>query len=82
MQDAYYRLGRAYVKLGRYREATVEFMAAIMIEPNGPYAPYIHYYLGLVYLGLTDRDSALEEYKILKDLDPELANDLFNLIYE
>jgi hypothetical protein len=29
-----------------------------------------------------DKGSALEEYKILKTLDTEQANELFNLIYE
>ena len=38
--------------------------------------------LGLVYLILNDRGAALNEYKILKDLDPEKANELFNLIYK
>ena len=29
-----------------------------------------------------DKNSALEEYKVLKTLDKDLANELFNLIYE
>ncbi|MGQ9746809.1 MAG: trypsin-like peptidase domain-containing protein [Candidatus Caldatribacteriaceae bacterium] len=41
-----------------------------------------HYNLGVAYLLLNDRDSALEQYKILKNLDPEMADELFNLIYE
>ncbi len=32
-----------------------------------------HYNLGVVYLQLNDRGSALEEYKILKKLDTEMA---------
>ena len=39
-----------------------------------------HYNLGNAYHQLNDRDSALEEYKILKSLDTEMANKLFNLI--
>jgi hypothetical protein len=34
------------------------------------------------YLKLGERGSAIEEYKILKELDKGLANRLFNLIYE
>jgi len=34
------------------------------------------------YLKLGDRGSAIEEYRILKELNKELANKLFNLIYE
>jgi len=33
-------------------------------------------------LKLGDRGSAIEEYRILKELNKELANKLFNLIYE
>ena len=40
-----------------------------------------HFFLGLAYLLLNDRGSALEQYKILKKLDTEMANVLFNLIY-
>ena len=41
-----------------------------------------HYGLGVVYVAIKDRDSALEQYKILKKLDTELANELFSLIAE
>ena len=41
-----------------------------------------HYNLGAIYLDVGDRSSALEQYKILKNLDPELANKLFNEIYK
>ena len=34
------------------------------------------------YLRVGDRECAIEEYKILKDLNKDLANQLFNLIYE
>jgi len=37
--------------------------------------------LGLMYLRIGDRNSALNEYKILKDLDINTANVLFNYIY-
>ena len=41
-----------------------------------------HYNLGLAYCGSEDRGSALEQYKILKNLNTELANELFNKIYK
>ena len=41
-----------------------------------------HYNLGLAYFSLNDRDSALEQYEILKKLGPKLADELFNQIYE
>jgi len=55
------------------------YKQAIRIKPDFAEA---HYALGGTYFFLNDRGSALEEYKILKDLDPELANELFNLIYK
>lgn len=41
-----------------------------------------YYNLGITHLAGGDRGMALEEYKILKNLDPQLANKLFNLIYK
>jgi hypothetical protein len=38
--------------------------------------------LGLSYLSAGNRGSALEEYKILKDLDKDMADDLFGRIYK
>jgi len=43
---------------------------------------HTHYGLGLIYLILDDKGSAFEVYKILKELDRDLANKLFDLIYE
>jgi hypothetical protein len=34
------------------------------------------------YVFLNDRGSAFEQYKILKNLDSELANKLYNIINE
>ena len=41
-----------------------------------------HYNLGNAYIFLNDTDSALEQYKIPRSLDSELANKLFSLIHE
>lgn len=75
--DAYLILGIAYAKSGMYKEAVEASKQAIRINPDYAEA---HYGLGIYYILSKDRDSALEEYKILKDLDPELANKLFNMI--
>ena len=53
------------------------FKQAIRINPDLADA---HNNLGIAYLLLNDRGSALEQYKILKKLDTELANKLFNFI--
>lgn len=72
-------LGLTYVKLDQYRDAIDAFRQAIRINPNYVDA---HFHLGLTYLLAKDRGSALDEYKTLKDLDSQKANDLFNLIYQ
>ncbi len=77
--NAYYFLGLAYGKLGRYQDAIESYKQAIRINPDDAEA---HNTLGLVYLEVGDKGSALEEYKILKTLDTEKANKLFDLIYK
>ena len=56
-----------------------ELKQAIRINPDFADA---HFNLGLAYVLSNDRASALEQYEILKSLDPdpEMANVLFNEI--
>jgi tetratricopeptide (TPR) repeat protein len=72
-------LGAAYFYTSRLEEAVVSYKQAIRLKPSLAEA---HLNLGMAYLRLGDKGSAIEEYKILKGLDKELANRLFNLIYE
>ena len=78
--DAYAHtsLGYTYAQSGKRQEAIESFKKAIRIDPRLPEA---HYALGGGYLAEGDRSSALGEYEILKELDTEWANKLFNLIY-
>jgi len=76
---AHLTLGLTYRLLGRYAEAIEAYKQAIRIKPNFAEA---HLMLGLAYLEIGDRASALDEYKILKDLNEELANELFDFIYK
>ena len=75
--EAQYNLGLTYAKAKRYTEAIEPFKQAIRIKPEDAKA---HFCLGLVYSLVDDKGSALEEYKILKDLDKDLARKLLNLI--
>jgi len=75
---AYCNLGFAYDQLGFHEDAREAYIQAIRIDPDYAEA---HYSLGVAYLLIKDRDSALNEYKILKELDINLANELFDLIY-
>jgi Flp pilus assembly protein TadD len=65
--------------MGRLDEARDSYRQAIRLKPALARA---HLNLGMIYLKMGDRASALEEYKTLKDLDKDQANKLFNLIYE
>jgi tetratricopeptide (TPR) repeat protein len=76
--DAHNNLGAAYSNLRRPQEALQAFKQAIRLKPDDA---MVHRNLGIVYLAINDTGSALEEYKILKNLDAELANELFNKIY-
>ena len=76
---AHYNLGNCYTALKRYEEAIESCRQAIRIKPGFAEA---HIDLSMTYLRTGDRGSALWEYKILRDLDKDLANKLFNLIYE
>ena len=77
--EAHGGLGVAYVSLGRIHEAIEAFKQAIRIKPDYAAA---HLCLGFTYLLVGDKGSALNEYKILKTLDDDLANELFNQIYK
>ena len=76
--EAYHNLGNAYLKSDIYREAIESYKQAIKIDPNNA---QVHYILGVLYSS-QDRDFALGQYKILKKLGSELANKLFDKIYE
>jgi tetratricopeptide (TPR) repeat protein len=74
---AWSSLGNACGSAGRYQDAIEAFEQALRIKPDYPDARYL---LGLTYLNMSDKGSALEQYEILKTLDAERANGLFNMI--
>src|SRR5438067_904109 len=76
--EAWFKVGVCNGELGRWHEAVAAVQQAIHLKPNDAEA---HLNLGAAYLILGDRDSALEEYKILKTLDQNLANDLFGFLF-
>jgi len=55
------------------------YKEAIQLEPNYVFA---HYRLGGAYIIIGNREAALEQYEILKELDPDKAQALLNLINE
>jgi tetratricopeptide (TPR) repeat protein len=70
----YFKFGVAYANEGKYDEAIAAYKQAIKINPDLTEA---HYNLSLSYLILGDKNSAFKEYKILKNLDPQKADNLY-----
>jgi len=68
-----------YNELKDYKKAVESYKQAILIQPGHTYA---HYGLGMIYLVQGHRNSAVKEYEILKDLDRDTADKLFNTIYK
>ncbi len=77
--EAHAHLGLVYAELGLYQNAIGILQQAISIKPENA---DLHYLLGGTYIMVGDKGSALEEHKILKDLDKNLANELLNMIYK
>ena len=75
---AHFNLGLVYGKLGRADEEMKAYKEAIRIDPD--FAP-AHYSIGHAYLQHGDKAAALDQYKILKTLDDELAGKLFDQLY-
>jgi len=76
--QAYLFIGYCYGKLKSYTNAIEAYKQAIRINPDYALA---HYNLGVTYILIGDTNAALNEYKILKELDIDKANELFDLIY-
>ncbi len=70
-------LGMTYIKLKRHKDAIRAFKEAIRKNYEHTQA---HYNLGVTYALIEDFESARREHKILKTLDPDLANTLSILI--
>ena len=64
--------------LGNSDREIEAYKRAIRIDPDFASA---HYNLGVALLQTGDKVAALDEYRILKNLDKQSANQLFNQIY-
>ena len=72
-------LGFANGKLGPNQEEVEAYKQAIRLTPDDGNA---HCGLGVAYLYFGDKSSALEQYKILINLDKKYADILFSFIYK
>ncbi len=70
-------IGEAYARLGQPREAIPAFEEAVRIRPQDAEA---RFHLGVAYLAIGKRTLALEQYRMLRDLDEEKARQLIDRI--
>jgi tetratricopeptide (TPR) repeat protein len=77
--QAHFNLGVIYGELGKMKDEMEAYKQAVRINPD--FAP-AHYGIGHTYLIHHDKASALDQYKILKKLDKDIADKLFDEIYE
>ncbi len=74
--EAYYNLAAVYSQMSMYAEATEALKQFIRLKPD---VPEVHLRLGIIY-SMQDAASALKEYEILKNLDPDSAEVLHKII--
>jgi len=77
--EAHSNLGIILTSQGRIQDAIAHFAEAVRLKPDYAMA---HVNLGFAYLMIGDKNSALEEYKILKKISPGLANILYCKIFK
>jgi TonB family protein len=70
-------LGKAYGQLDRNEEALDSLKRAVEINPDSVEG---HFNLGLTFLRIGDKESAMKEFTILKDLSEDRADTLRRLI--
>ena len=75
---AYNNMGLLYGKLGQSQEEVNAYKEAIRVDPDNVSA---HFNLGTALLHKGDKTGALDEYKILRNLDKKTADKLFKRIY-
>ena len=76
---SYYHIGILFGRLGKTKASMAAYKAAVRIDPDFPPA---HYSMGVAYFHAGEKDLALGEYKILRHLDTDMAQELFDLIYQ
>ena len=70
---AHFNLGLALFNGSRYSEAIEAYKAVVKLRPQLAAA---HYNLGLSYVAINDKQSARNQYEILKPLHADMANEL------
>jgi tetratricopeptide (TPR) repeat protein len=76
-EEAYTELGKVYNRLGRHADAIDSYQHALKIQPNDVIA---HVGLGFSEFKQGNKDAAIRQYRILRDLDPKCAERLLREI--
>jgi tetratricopeptide (TPR) repeat protein len=69
--------GKAYLQAGMYAQAIESFKDAVQTDQEHAQA---YFNLGRAYLRVGDKALALEQQRVLQNLDPRLAGQLLNMI--
>jgi Tfp pilus assembly protein PilF len=72
-------LGISHFSNNRFEDAISHFRKSIQMRQDYAEA---HHYLGLAYFYTNKKSMAIEQYEILRSLDVQLANKLYNVIYK
>jgi TonB family protein len=76
--EAYRAMALIYFRRDQFQQAVEPFKQAIALAPQGP----LYLDLGVTYLKLGDRASAMEQYRLLKERNSILAERLLKQINE
>ena len=76
--ETYRAMALIYFRRDRFREALEPFKQAIALAPQGT----LHLNLGVTYLKLGDKTSAMEQYRLLKERNSILAAQLLKQIHD
>src|SRR5262245_1994429 len=71
LSEAHQQLAIEYLYIGHYTDAIASLQEAIHLNPS---VPLSHKLLGLAYVVVNERDKATQEYRILLQLDADMAN--------
>jgi len=75
--NAYYVLGYVYYQKKKYKQAVKAFEHAARLKPDNPFT---YSKLGYTYLAWGKVERAREQYQMLKTLNSELADELYDAI--
>ncbi len=75
--SGYHNIGNTYADMGRFDEAIQSYKRAIALKSD--YIPS-HFMLGRAFFKKGDKASAIEQYNVLKSLDPNAAKALLDEI--